>query len=545
MITIRNSKLYAIFAAYVFAALSALDGISAADPVKKIIPPNIVFFLADDMTTDMFNCLPQGKGKNLTPNIDRLAREGTLLTQQYVVSPVCTPSRYNCLTGRYASRARNPYFLQTTRKNEGQTYVEFNSHLLPSDITLPKLLQQGGYKTGLVGKNHVVEVRNMKKFADFDASAVDPQNAAVLKSNYELVCSAVRNVGFDYAESVYHNNPDFIGLREVAVQNMDWITKGAIDFVDRYHGKPFFLYFATTVPHDPTEAARSWNANPLITAEGYLDKPLCVQPARHTIPERLEAAGIPVTDETANTLWLDDALGALIQRLEKYGLMDNTVIFFLSDHGQTAKGTLYQGGVRNPSIVWRKGGFACGSTNSALVSNVDFAPTILSMAGISYDPEDFDGQSFLPILGGVQQKEGRVLYHELGYARAVRCRNWKYLAVRYPQKYEKMSAQKRKQVLDSWNAGRRRRHMAIVTEDSTRPFSHLTAIPGGGDAERSSTGHYPGYFDRDQLYDLSKDPQEQNNLAGNPEYAEKLAEMRQLLEKQVQVLPGKFGEFGD
>ena len=69
--------------------------------------PNIVFFIADDMYPDMFNCLPEGEGQNYTPNIDRLVAEGTVMTNQYVNSPVCTPSRYNCLTGRFASRATN------------------------------------------------------------------------------------------------------------------------------------------------------------------------------------------------------------------------------------------------------------------------------------------------------------------------------------------------------------------------------------------------------------------------------------------------------
>jgi len=274
---------------------------------------------------------------------------------------------------------------------------------------------------------------------------------------------------------------------------------------------------------------------------GYLENPLDIQPERCTIPERLEAAGIPMSENAANMLWLDDGLGVILKHLKKYNLMENTIIFFLSDHGQDAKGTLYQGGVHNPAIVWKHGGFSCGGTNTALISNVDFAPTILSMAGVSYNQTSFDGTSFSSYLKGEQQKTGRVLYHELGYARAVRQGNWKYLAVRYPNKYDNMSIDKREQVLKEWNAKRRNRHLAIVTEDPTRPFSHLTAIPGGGHAEHFSTGSRPGYFDSDQLYDLSRDPQEQNNLASNPDYEEKLIEMRQLLEKQIRSLPGLFG----
>jgi arylsulfatase A-like enzyme len=207
--------------------------------------PNIIFFIADDMYPEMFNCLPEGRGKNLTPNIDRLASEGVLMMGQHVVSPVCTPSRYNCLTGRYASRATNDWFQQTTEKNAGQTVVEFNSHITQDDVTIAKLLKAGGYKTGMVGKNHVIDVHDLYAFPDYNASAKDSAIAAKLKENSQKIKQAAGNVGFDYAASVYHNNPNFIGLGELAVQNMDWITKGGLDFIDMYKDEPFFLYFAS------------------------------------------------------------------------------------------------------------------------------------------------------------------------------------------------------------------------------------------------------------------------------------------------------------
>jgi arylsulfatase A len=511
-------------------------------PLTNTEQPNIIFFIADDMLPKHFNCLPQGAGKNLTPNIDRLAKEGTIMLEQHVVSPICTPSRYNVLTGNYASRANNAWFKQTTKK-EGQTVVEFNTHIIPTDTTLPKLLQEAGYTTGMVGKNHVVDVHNLKRFPDFDASAKVPENASKLKANHDQVCQAIREVGFDYADRIYHNNPDFLGLHEVAVQNMDWITAGGVHFLEKAHDEPFFLYIATTVPHGPTKEKRSWNADPLISAIGYLDEAPAVQPARHTIPTRLKAAGLPVNDDTANMLWLDDAVGALLDTLEASGELDNTIIFFFSDHGQNSKGTVYQGGVHDPSIVWKKGGFPVGSTSNALVSIVDFAPTILDMAEYHDSKVTFDGISFLPYLNGAKQPEGRVLYFELGYARGIRKGNWKYMAIRYPADVENMSPTERAQVLTDWNAERRRKHLNIVTEDPTDPFSHLTAVPGGGDAERRSTGSYPGYFDRDQLYNLSADPREQVNLANNPEYAQQLAEMKAELQKQLTTLPGNFGEF--
>ena len=488
-----------------------------------------------------FNCLPEGKGKNYTPNLDRMANEGVVLMGQHVVSPVCTPSRYNCLTGKYASRATNYFFKQVTEKNDNQTVVEFNTHITKNDQSLPKLLKELGYTTSMSGKNHVVHAHNLKRPKDFDSSAKDPKNVAILKANHDHVQQAMREAGFDHVGNVYHNNPDFLGLHEVAVQNMDWITHSAVEFLKGKRRNPFFLYVATTIPHAPEEAKRSWNANPLITPVGYLDKPLTVQPARDTIPKRLKANGFKVNKDTCNMLWLDDALGALMNTLEKQGKLDNTIIFFFNDHGQNSKGTLYQGGVHNPSIVWKKGGFKCGNKLDALVSNVDFAPTIIDMAEGNSKDKGFDGKSFLPYLNAEKkQDEERTLYHELGYTRAVRVGKWKYLAIRYPQQYENMTLEERTRLLDEWNKERRRKHIEIVTEDPKAPFSHLTALPGGGHAESRSTGSYPGYYDRDQLYNLEDDPTEQVNLANNPEYKAKLEEMKKALNQITGDLPGDF-----
>ena len=522
-------------------ALFVVTSIAESDETK--VRPNLIFFIADDMLPKHFNCLQQGKEKNLTPNIDRLADEGVVMLQQHCASPICTPSRYNVLTGRYASRANNAWFKSITQ-DKGQSVVEFNTHIIPSDVTLPKLLKKAGYTTGMAGKNHVVEAHGLKRFKNFDASAKDPKNVTILKANHDHVCQAIREIGFDYVDRVYHNNPDFLGLHEVAVQNTDWITEGGVNFLKQERDNPFFLYIATTVPHGPTQAKRSWDANPLISPVGWLDKAPDVQPARDSIPKRLKAAGLPVNDDTANMLWLDDSVGALIDTLEETGQLDNTIIFFFSDHGQISKGTLYQGGIHDPSIVWKKGGFPVGSTSDALVHIVDFAPTMLEMAGVDYSDVEFDGESFLSILNGAEQKAGRVMYFELGYARAVRIGNFKYLALRYPDEIENMGPAARKQLLDEWNAERCRKHLNIVTEDPTQPFSHLTAIPGGGYAEARSTGSYPSYFDRDQLFDLSKDPNEQVNLARNPEYATQLAELKRELDAYVHRLPGTFGEFG-
>ncbi|MHC4627261.1 MAG: sulfatase family protein [Planctomycetota bacterium] len=531
----RRSFLKAIATGGIAFSTAPRRPVAAQSPRK----PNIVFIIADDMKKHMFNCLPEGRGRNLSPNIDRLAAEGTLLMGQHVVSPVCTPSRFNCLTGRYASRSRSVNFLRSTRRH-GQTVIGWNTHILADDVTLPRLLKQQGYKTGIVGKNHVVSAPGYEKLL-YRADPMSPEAKARLAQNSREIKQALYACGFDYAASIYHNNPDGNGPRALGVHNLDWIVQGALDFIDENKDGPFFLYFASTVPHGPTTKDRSWGADPRITADGILDEPVNVLGRREDLPRRLKRAGIDQPGKE-NILWLDDAVGALIRRLERYGLDDNTIIFFFNDHGQDAKGTIYQGGVSNPSIVWRKGGFPCGPVSDALISNIDFAPTILDYAGRSVSRSDFDGRSFRPVLEATADKIHDSLYFEMGYTCGVLKGRWKYIALRYPEHARNMSLAERKRTLDRFNARQKERGKKVRCTDPLAPFSHISLIPGGGDAEAASTGKYAGYYDADQLYDLSADPGEQRNLINDFGHSEILREMKRELKKYLDQLPGGFAE---
>lgn len=530
--------------------VAAQDGrspsvISGADAAQgpTATPPNIIFIVADDMFAHMFNCLPEGRKangdpKNLTPAIDRLATEGTVMLGQHVASPVCTPSRYSCLTGLYASRSKSKNFLRET-KRRGQSVVQWTS-FVTDELTLPKLLQQRGYVTGMVGKNHVIDGKFPKVGYEEDAS--DPGVIARLKKRQAKVHEVMKRGGFDYVASIYQENPDHNGPRELAVHNLDWTTDGALKFIDASAERPFFLYYATTTPHGPGEPKRSWKADPRIIPTGFLETPLDVLPARETIPQRLKAAGIRPDATRCNLLWMDDSVAAILERIESRGIEDNTIVVFFNDHGQAAKGTLYQGGVTDPSIVWRKGGFPCGNENRTLVSNIDFAPTLLELAGGDPKTHSFDGASFLPSLNGKADAIHASLYFEMGFSRAVIKDGWKYLALRYPAKAISMPVNKRQVILDRFNASQRLRGRPVYTTDPMTAFSHISLIPGGGDAEAMSTGKKSSYFDADQLFNLNADPSEQTNLADDPEMAEKLQEMKAELKSYLENLPGGFAE---
>ncbi|NPA35857.1 MAG: sulfatase-like hydrolase/transferase [Chlorobi bacterium] len=510
--------------------------------------PNIIFFIADDMERDMFNCLPEGKDSNLSPNIDKLVDEGILMINQHVSSSVCTPSRFSCLTGTYASRATCKEFTDFTKKMDGQTVVQWNTYITPKDMTIGKLMKKLGYTTGFYGKNHAVEAPGWKKLP-LNTDPTDPEAVKVLKRNAEIIRQELKKAGFDYAGANYQDNPSYLGPEKLRVQNLDWITDESLKFLDTVKNEPFFLYYATTVPHGPSNAEQSWNGDRRVTAEGILDTPPTCLPPKETIPERIYASGLvkkgeKIPDRLGNVLWIDDALGALINKLKEQGKLDNTIIFFFSDHGQYAKGSIYEGGVSSPSIVWQKGGFKAGHLSKALVSNIDFAPTIFDMGGGDPDTvKTFDGKSFLPILNGEKDKIHESLYFEMGFSRGVLKDSFKYIALRYPEFAMKWDLKKRKEILDKWNNFRIANKLRYHYTDPSLPFSHLMLIPGGGDAEFPSTKRYKHYYETDQLYDLRNDPNEQNNLFGDPKYADKVKELQAELVKYLNTLPGKFGEF--
>ncbi len=512
--------------------------------------PNIIFFIADDMYPWMFNNTDKGKDKNgkplnLTPNLDKLAKEGVWLENMKVVSPVCTPSRYNVLTGNYASRASNEAFTGFTEKNDGQTVIQWNSYIVPGQETMGTYFQKLGYKTGFVGKNHIIEslsqVGDGGEKPELDADPTDPKVKEGLEYRYKELQKDIKKSGFDYAESLYHNNPNWLGIRALAYQNMDWIAEGGVNFIDKYNKAPFMLYIASTLPHAPLKPELSWKADRRITPKGILEKAPTVlpQPPVESIQKRIKEAGYEGKNRE-NILWLDDAVGALFSKLEKEGVLNNTIVVFFNDHGQDFKGTLYEGGVNSQAFIWKKGGFKIGNVLENPVSNVDFLPTLLDFAGNTKDLDNFDGKSFKPALEGKKYKGRTSFYHELGYARAVVKDNFKYYAVRYPKWAMNFTLEQRKDTLEKYTKFRESFGEHGISDDPKAPFGQLEMVPGGGGAEHNAYLNHPHFSEPDQLYDLKNDPEEKNNLINNPKYADKLKMLKAELKEYIKSLPGKY-----
>jgi len=534
-------------------ALIALATLSATLP-SAAIKPNIIFFITDDMDMDLYTFTEEGVGNNLTPNLARLAEEGTIFHNQYIPTSICSPSRYSSLTGLYGHASRTCQNDRISRAI-GFPFVTYNAIMDKDDGNIARTLQAAGYTTGMVGKAHFVRHRFTDKIElAGDSDPRDPEVKEALLNNYQLEVEVLKDVGFDEVNSLYYHGD--VRQHDVEVlrsHNMDWIAKGALDFLDTaaLDDEPFYLYLAPTLPHEPHAGSRSWNADARITPMGMLDEPVRVLPDRVDIPDRLAEAGIPLVkeltitgngicplcahgmhceDRRAMMVAIDDTLGVILEKLEANGQLDNTIIFFFNDHGQAGKSTIYETGAVSPSVIWRSNRFPIGAETEAFVSNIDFAPTIADLAGVEL-PYETDGVSLLPLLESETESVRDSVYLELGFSRGVRMGNWKYIALRYTQSAVDLG-------------------ICDLTEDGIRSrFGHMGRLGGNSPAERyydmikRVEREYPYYYDEDQLYNLEADPAEQNNLAGDPRFKEVLTEMKAELTKYLATSPGTFGEF--
>lgn len=494
--------------------------------------PNVVLFFADDMYQEMLNYRDKqvsDEVRYLTPHLDRLASEGVVMAGAHITTPICTPSRFNLLAGKYASRCQSVKFKRTIKKI-GFPIISWNSVIHRDHPHLGRYLDDAGYFTGFVGKNHIIKGEERSPRLDKDADLNNPKVLAGARNVYQQQKDYILTAGFDYAASLYSHNPDALGPEEISVHNMDWQTHGALQFLDRAaeQDEPFFLYFATTMVHSPNHHHRSWNADRRATPIGMLDKAHNVLPPAESVPARLKASGLTIEEpkNAGNVLVLDDSLGALMERLEENGQADNTIIIFYNDNGQNGKGCIYQSGAMGPAIVWKRGGFGELKRSDAFINTIDVAPTILDLCGVKYSEGAFDGVSFQPVLSREKKSVQDALFFEIGVTRAVRKGNWKYLAFRMPSDPEQVR-----------RGPLRESALPMLPKDLPPPaFGHVMGHGiEGGECESQSAYYYP-----DQLYNLADDPGEQNNLADDPKYNAKLSEMKKLLRTHLASLPGKF-----
>ncbi len=491
--------------------------------------PNIIWIIPDDTNHRM---LGYGGGAVLSPHIDSISRNGIVLSQFHCTAPACCPSRYSYFSGHYGGRCPGEDFKKRDREDREPYSIFFNTALDPDkELSIGHALQRAGYRTGHVGKWHIHGSRkDMTSIPRFDPeeNPRDPHVGERLKRQQEHLCNIVRRAGFDYASSVIWGNHESLPLK-ARNHNIEWITWGGLRFIDECsHGdKPFFLSMATTTIHGPNHV-ESLLADPYLTGGGYMDAHVGCQPSRQSIYRRIGCAeGVKFNSTTAGVLWMDDAVGAVLDKVRRLGIEDNTLIIFSGDHGPSLGGkfSLYERGTHIPFAAQWPGVIPAGLRSGQPAQNIDFVPTLLDAAGAAA-PDDMrlDGQSLMPLLTGKRDAlpHREELYFEFGYARAVRTERWKYIAWRLPRR-----------LIDRMKRG----EVNVPYNHFGRPVNKDLQRPG---LVAGTLLRYPCYWDADQLYDLENDPHETRNLAQNPQHHHVLTDMRERLRGYLKTFDRDF-----
>ena len=489
-----------------------LNGVVSAAP-----RPNIIVFMVDDY--DKYEASVYG-GKVITPSLDSLAREGITFENAHVTSTVCTPSRYTFLTGRYAGSAYSAGFLELFPKGQ-QSLPAFNVQLEPDNQNVATLLSGAGYATGMVGKFHVGPSLSgsafRKKYGLHEIAKNVPYTEELNRKKFENEKGyrrAVKDFGFTWAKNIYWDNTK----APFQNHNPEWTAAAAVEFIEEHKGQPFYLHYCTTLLHGPNGAWHKSLDHPKVTGEGMIKENLNAMPARSSVMERINKAGL--TSNEAGYLWMDDSLGVILNKLDELKLTENTVVLFVADHGSGNKGSLYKAkGTEVPCIMRWPAGMKRGVRSNELIQNTDFVPTWFDLAGIKAPAKyKINGVSLKPLFQAPNKPVRSHVYSEIGAARSIKTKDYSYIALRYTKE-----------------------QVQGVREENRRYLRGMTGLSGG--VSRSIATHPRAYTDN-QLYDLKRDPDAQKNLAGYPNHARTLKHLKQTLTAELKKFSGRpFGEF--
>ncbi len=410
--------------------------------------PNVVIILADDMGYGDISCY--NKDQVQTPNIDRLAIQGVRFTDFYVPTPYCAPSRATLLTGRFPLRHG---MVQNPAPDAGINDIGINA----GEVTLGNLFQGAGYHTKCIGKWHLGH-----------------------KPEYFPV-----KHGFDEYYGILYSND----MRPVQlIENMDTVeypvdqrfltqkyTAKALDFIQRNRNSPFFLYLAHAMPH----------------------KPLAASPEFFSKGDHVELYKSAIRE-------LDWSTGEVINRLKKLGILENTIVIFMSDNGpwyggstgglKGMKATNWEGGIRVPFIIRYPAQFPQNKTVTTPCWSPDILPTLMKLTHIETNPDiKLDGTDIASIIQGKSTTHGPVFSMKNSEIRTMRDGKWK-LFLKKPEYYKEAD-------LTNW-------------KDPRGPDGTTIIAP----VEQATPADYPGIKPESPmgdllLFDLEKDPVESTDLS--------------------------------
>ncbi len=356
--------------------------------------PNVIVFFTDQQRWDTTGV--HGNPLDLTPNFDRMAREGTHVYYSLTCQPVCGPARSCLQTGLYATT----------------TGCYRNGIPLPQESkTLAHYFREAGYQTGYIGKWHLAKEEPV------------PQEQ---RGGYEYWLAANQ---LEYSSDAYDTVMYDHDNREVRLPGyrVDAQTDAAIRYIDGHKHSPFFLFLSYIEPHHQN------HLDNYPAPVGYEEK----YTGRWTPPDLAALRGTAhqhLGGYYGMVKRLDEALGRLLDALRSLKLLDNTIVLFTSDHGchfktrnSEYKRSCHDSSIRVPTALIGPG-FDSGGQIRELVSLIDLPPTLLDAAGIPV-PEVMQGRSILPLLKGEKQnwpKEVFVQISESQVGRAIRTHRWKY-----------------------------------------------------------------------------------------------------------------------
>ncbi len=435
--------------------------------------PNVIVILADDMGWGDLSCFGQKKYK--TPNLDRMAKEGALLTDFYAPCPYCAPTRASLLTGRYQFRSgmtQNP----SPDGNKASDLIGLDQN----EITLANVFKKKGYYTAAIGKwhlGHQPEFNPTKRGFD--------EYLGILYSHDMRPVQVVDGM-------------KVVEYPVVLANLMKKYVKRAELVIEKNKSKPFFLYFASPLPHKPLFASE----------------------------ENYKQSGGGLYGDAM--LELDWSVGEIFKKLKELNLDEKTLVFFASDNGpwyggstgglRGMKGNTWEGGVRVPFMARWPGKIPAGHASHEPAIMMDIFSTALAACEIQ-PPQDrtIDGKNIMPLLTGDAKSPHDAIF-SMGQETLFTVRSGKWKLHLYPPG----------------------RHLKVMKPDE--PWTDKRGPDGVtilAPFEQPHPSNYPGLLEGDEtkagsLYDLEKDPAEQHDVAAeHPDVVKKLKAQWEEMNKQA------------
>ena len=396
---------------YPLACLFALLSLTFASAASK---PNVVVFLVDDLGfmdigANNPDCFYE------TPNIDRLAGSGMRFTDGYAANPVCSPTRYSLMTGRYPTRVQATNFF--SGKRAGKFHPAPLADRMPlEEVTLAQALKGNGYATFFAGKWHLGP-----------SEEYFPQNRG-----FDV------NIGGHKAGGPYTGNKYFGPFKnpQMAEESPegdhlpDRLARETAKFIEQNKGGPFLAYLSFYSVHTPLigrpDLVKKYQerAKAISGAEfGDEEQVFGKKPRKVRILQKHAVYAAMVEA-------MDLAVGKVLDQLEASGLADNTIVVFTSDNGglstsegsptsnlplRGGKGWIYEGGIREPWIIRYPGVTKAGSESTQPICSIDLFPTVMAAAGVKLEHE-VDGIDLLPVLKGGVLDRGALYWHYPHYS---------------------------------------------------------------------------------------------------------------------------------